>query len=229
MCSCTLGFQRLNHDTPQHGRLLSQSQDAVPSQHSKNNINYTTYPSQPAHSVTTHPVWHNCHIYSLIHLFTPHSSVMLHRPLNHDNLETVVVRVSGWQSVHHGQGFLQIDDFVVASTTHAFGEHFQRLVEIPVNLLLDLLRSDMFKISMQQCQNLHIFPRLLVQIEDLLLPSLFVLYVLPKLLFIQAYSSRTHHKSSEIILPSVSHVDQFSSKTKLTAIRIMTSIEPNAD
>ena len=58
-----------------------------------------------------------------------------------------------------GIGFHNLD----AAYT-AFGEHFQRLVEVPIKLLFDLLllRADLLKVRIQQCQSLQILRRLLV-------------------------------------------------------------------
>ena len=78
MCSCTLGFQRLNHDTPQHGRLLSQSEDAVPSQHSQEQHQLHNL------SISTCSFCNNSScLAQLSHLFTyslVHSSFLSHAP-----------------------------------------------------------------------------------------------------------------------------------------------------
>ena len=102
-------------------------------------------------------------------------------PLRHDHLEAVVVRIPGQRRVRHGQGVVQVEDFIVTPVTLATGQgqskslwpslgygcgrlsnlqSFRRassgLVEVPVNLFLDLLlHTDLFKVSIQQCQSPH--------------------------------------------------------------------------
>ena len=170
-------LQDIRHDTQ---RLLSQSEMRYQHNTPKHNNNYVFYPSQPAHPVTAHPVWHYCHTNSLlIHYVADLSVTTTSKPSS-------CVSLASKESTM--PGLLQVEDLVVTPVVLATGQgqsrcgcflkmdvaNFQTFIEIIFNSCIGFRNSNATRTAFGE------HSQGLVEIPVKLLLNLFLLRAVPR-------------------------------------------------